>query len=239
VLGALLERGETNLEVLWAILQFRAGLRTAMVLATHSTRDLAVDEVAQPLLDQLAAFPIESRQPTAITLRSALQERYAALSIDGLTSAPLLDVEKIRQAIDSRTVVLTTATTADSDGRPARVALLIWDQDAVMVGTGPLPEDDDLPVFPGGVLDQLALLARQGKDHLCVYADAGLQVLRWHLLPVGEGLLADHWVVTLLPHPTCSSAAARRGQSSMSRNRRSSVWESRRLRGDGIVSKTQ
>lgn len=199
IIGGLIREESVNLEVMWAAMQFRTGLRTAMELASPAGPDPAADPDAGRLLGQLGQLRPDT--PAAATVRAAAQVRIRELVLSDAKSPPLLDADQIRTAIDERTVVLATATATGPGRTSGRIALLIWDHGQSLPFTGMLPPQTELPWLPDGVFTELKHLAEQGKDHLCVFADGGMQTIPWHLLQPDDAYLGDHWIVTLLPHP--------------------------------------
>ncbi len=201
VLGGLVRQERVNLDVLWALLQFGSGLRTAMELGSDTGPDPTQDATAGPLLQQLVELSGSARAEASSSVRAAVQARLRELALEKAREPSLIDTEQLRRAIDDRTVVLATATATDRDGAAGRLALLLWDDGQAPLFTGMLPAGQDVPPWPLQLGEQLAALAGRGKDHLCVFGDAGLEVVRWHLVDLGDGPLAERWVVTVLPHP--------------------------------------
>lgn len=201
-LGALLREETVNLEVLWAVLQFGTGLRTALELNSPAGADPLADPIVGPLLGQLADEGGAGRPDAAAVLRSAAESRLRELVLAGAKAPTLLDTDALRGALDDKTVVLTTATVLGPDGHAGRLALLLWDDGQAPLFTGWIPPGEQVPILPASLGEQLEQLADQGKSHLCVYADRGLSVVPWHLLDFYEsGPLGDRWVVSVLPHP--------------------------------------
>lgn len=207
ILGGLIERDELNSEVVWFLLQFAKGLRNAMLLDRREAVPLRQDPQAAELLKRLtpeddpagAAAAPGGKQ--ALDLRLAFERRRRRVSLADLPAPDVLDLAQARHALDHRTVLMSTLTVVGSDGRPARVAFLVWDDDQVLTSTGPLDPAGHLPWMPDAVLPVLADLRKAGRDHLCVVADGGLQAESWNLLGTGTWCLADEWIVTMLPHP--------------------------------------
>jgi hypothetical protein len=203
VLGALIERDALNSEITWALLQFAKGLRTAMLLSRTSQPRLLDDPEAKGVIDRLRARADLAGNATELTsLRQVFERRRRRVTLTGLASPDLLDLEQARRAFDHRTVLVSTATVADSNGLPARIAYVVWDDDQAVVSTGPMTDPEaPVPWVPGQLFEVLAGLRRDGRDHLCLVPDAGLQTASWHTLGDDTWCLADEWIVTMLPHP--------------------------------------
>jgi hypothetical protein len=203
VFSGLLESGAINSEILWTILEFGKGLRTAMLLDRTTAVRVRDDAEAVAILDRIAARPADADEP--IALYHAFERQRQRLLLTGLTVPTLLDLDQTRRALDHRTVLLSTMTAFGRSGGAYRVAGIFWDDDQALVGAGPLPPDlpaDEVPWLPEGVQQVLAERAAEGRDHLCIIADGGLHVAPWHLYSLDDDtMLADNWIVTLLPHP--------------------------------------
>lgn len=199
--GSLCESGHPNSEVMWALLQFGKGLRTAMELDRPTAPDLGSDPRLAELNDQLTTVGQES--PRLVdNLRKAFEVRRRELLRTGLTTPDLLTLKQARLSLDSRSVLLSTADLVDRAGRPRRMAYAIWDseQSIALTATDAGP-GIALPVLPNTMGGELAGLHDAGKDHLCIVPDGDGFDLPWHRLGDDEWRLADDWIVTLLPHP--------------------------------------
>jgi hypothetical protein len=62
--------------------------------------------------------------------------------------------------------------------------------------------DDAHNLLGGGIAQHLEDFRKSGKDHLCIHPHGSLHVYPQHLLGSKGALLADHWTVSYLPHPT-------------------------------------
>lgn len=60
----------------------------------------------------------------------------------------------------------------------------------------------------GGLAENLAAMRAEGTDHLVIWPHGPLAYLPFHLLPVGQSVLADEWIVTVVP--TLPTALAER-----------------------------
>jgi hypothetical protein len=202
VLGALVGAGNLNSEILWTVLEFAKGLRTAMLLDRTSRVSMRNDSEAAGILDRIAGRRPGGKAP--LGLYQEFERRRQQLLLGGLPTPALLDLEQVRRALDRRTVLVSTATMIDRQRRPSRVAGIFWDDDQVFASTGPLPPDlppEHVPWLPESVQGVLADRVTEGRDHLCILPDQGLHVAPWHLYGWDDKPLADDWIVTLLPHP--------------------------------------
>jgi CHAT domain len=202
VLGALVAADSINSEILWTILQFVKGLRTAMLLDRAKPVPMRTDPEAAGILDRIAQRGAGTTEP--VTLYRAFEKRRQQLLLGNLVVPSLLGLDQARRALDRRTVVVSTTTFIDRDRRSSRAAGIFWDEDQTFVATRPMAADtprDEIPWLPNSAHDVLARLASQGRDHLCIIPDQGLHDAPWHLYGWDGKVLADDWIVTLLPHP--------------------------------------
>ena len=202
VLGALVGADNVNSEIFWTILEFAKGLRTAMLLDRTHRVSLRSDTEAKGILDRIAARRPGTAAP--LGLYHEFERRRQQLLLTELSVPALLDLEQARRALDHRTVLVSTTTMTDRERRMARLAGIFWDDDQILVSTGPLPPGlppEDIPWLPQSVEAVLADRVAEGRDHLCILPDQGLHVAPWHLYGWGGKMLADDWIVTLLPHP--------------------------------------
>jgi hypothetical protein len=202
VLGALLGADSVNTEVLWTILEFAKGLRTAMLLDRTKRVSVRTDSEAAAILQRIAARRPGTQPP--LGLYREFERRRQQLLLSDLSSPALLDLEQARLALDHRTVLVSSWTVTDRQRRLARVAGVFWDDGQAIASTGPLPPDlptEQIPWLPQSVQGILADRTAEGRDHLCILPDQGLHVAPWHLYKWDGRMLADDWIVTLLPHP--------------------------------------
>jgi CHAT domain len=202
LLGALAATGSVNSQILWTMLEFAKGLRTAMLLERTGSARLSSDPEATAILERIASRAPGSAVP--LTLYRAFENRRQQLLLRDLPAPSLLDLDQARRALDHRTVLLSTITMIEPDRRYFRIAGIFWDDGQALVGSGPLPPElpqQDIPWVPEGVREVLAELTAEGRDHLCVIPDSGLHTAPWHLYGWGDWVFADEWIVTLLPHP--------------------------------------
>ena len=202
LLGALAATGSVNSQILWTMLEFAKGLRTAMLLERTGSAHLRSDPEATAILERIADRAPGSAVP--LNLYRAFENRRQQMLLRGLPAPSLLDLDQARRALDHRTVLLSTITMTEPDRRYSRVAGIFWDDGQALVGTGPLPRElpeEDIPWVPEAVREVLAERTAEGRDHLCVIPDSGLHTAPWHLYGWDDWAFADDWIVTLLPHP--------------------------------------
>ncbi|WP_454857517.1 CHAT domain-containing protein [Promicromonospora soli] len=210
-LGSLVKKESVKLAALWTVLLLRAGLRTSLVLSNATVPQIDRDEECRELLAKLKGVP-DQLSDRAKSMRTAVQDRYRALSLEGAIHAlPVLSLDQVRRVVDGSTVLLVTAT-AFSRTEQGRLALLVWDDGATAAWGGWKPIQDEVDLVSPALIYQLQQLMARGKRHLCVFADGGLQTIPWHRLLIDEDmLLGDRWLVTLLPHPSVLMRGRRGG----------------------------
>ena len=199
VVGRMVERERANSELMWGALQFAKGHRTAMLLQRQSAGSLREDPALASLLERLvnAALTAEGSR----SLRGAFERRRRQLISSGTRSVSLLSLEETSNVLDARSVLLTTWTVEYANGQPARIAYLVDESEPTLSSTGALEDSSHIPLWPEWMGELLSERADLGRDHLCVIAESAVASVPWHTLSLGDGVLADHWIVTLLPHP--------------------------------------
>ena len=58
-------------------------------------------------------------------------------------------------------------------------------------------------IFGRIIKERLSWLRECGKDRLIIWPHGPMAYLPFHLLPLGEGIVADHWTVSLIPSLAC------------------------------------
>jgi hypothetical protein len=206
---ALLSSGHANSEMLWALLQFACGLRTAMVIAAPKL-SLVADPRAAELLGRLEqdraamvdAPPLARANPEQVSLREAFEERRRSLLIEVMPHIGFESLEQFQALLDHRTVVLGVYTAQLPGGDRAKLGYAIWEDGQTLAMDTDPASLDGLDGIIRLLADTLDELRQNGLDHLCIYGQGDEPGVSPHLVRLGDGLLADHWLVTSLPHPS-------------------------------------
>lgn len=200
VLGGMVESKAANSELVWATLQYAKGYRSATMLQRTSAPPARRDQTLAAIVDRLADPTISTGGAQA--LRAAFERRRRQVLIADLPAPSPLGQNEAISVLDDRTVLLSSWTIRYADGSWGRLAYLVASDDTALLATTPYAEEDELPLLPNVTEQVLAEHAERGRDHLCVIPDGRLLTADLHTLPgPGGGLLADQWMVSLLPHP--------------------------------------
>lgn len=197
---------EIGSEILWDLLQYALGLRTAMTIAAPRLGLISDPRAAEllTLLEQdrkamLNAPPVARAQPERVSLREAFEERRRSLLIEVMPQIGFKSLQGFRDLLDDRTIVLALYPVQLAGGLPVVLGYAVWTTGQALAMAPSTP--DDLGEIVRQLGDTLDELRRTGLNHICIYGRSSESGNSPHLIRLGDGLLADHWLVTSLPHP--------------------------------------